>query len=883
MKEKLPFAIKLLRAFCPPHLLEEIEGDLLQKFESDVKLFGERKAKRRLLWNVLRFFQPEIILRRPNINHNPFNMLVANFYFAFRHLWKQKFTTAIHLAGLTMGIAVCFLIALFINHHASFDGFHKNASRTYRVNSSFTEGEMKIGTYATPIPLVQTLRNNVSGIESAVLVRPLFKTVVEVGPEKLFNEDRILITEPQYFDIFNITLLKGHSKNILGLPYQAILSESTARKFFGTEEPMGKVIKLKSKFEFTVVGVMQDAPSNTSLPASILLSYPEGGVLIEHGDTWYFGDFPWVKLQSSTYVLLKSETDFADVQNQIHEIANTHINANPALNEKIKGQFDLQRLLDIHFDPEGGGPWVKAISKSWLLFFAGIGFIVLVLACVNFLNLSTAKAATRAKEVGIRKSIGALRHQLITQFLSEGFVLVFLSSILSLIIVAVSLESVNRLLGQSINVENMLGIKTIAAILIAVVSISFLSGIYPAWFISKFNPTATLKANFAATSTKTANWVRRSLVMTQFLISTILVITVFALEKQVSFMYNKDLGFDKENVVSLEVPNPRNGQALGEELLRLPGVKDVSLSRSSPISTDHWWNSISQASTSDQRFPVCAIYGDEKFYSFYGLKLLSGRFLLSDDFIPDSLQTETTIVKVVVNEKLLNTLGLGKPHEAIGKQFWWGRTTEIVGVVADFHTEPLKYALSPTLIAQHPDYYEQINVKLEQGSNQTETLYKIEDIWKKLFPEGVFESKFLDDQIQNFYLLESKIYQLFKLFAWLAITISCLGLWGLVTFMVNIRTKEIGIRKVLGATVRTIAWLLSKDFVITITSAFIIATPLAYSLLNWMLSKEAYRISPGWDVFAFSALAIVAAVISTVAIRILQTAKSNPVNALKNE
>ncbi|MFM8739650.1 MAG: ABC transporter permease, partial [Cytophagales bacterium] len=395
-----------------PQLLEEIEGDLLQKFERDMKMFGEPKAKRRLLWNVIRFFRPAILLRNKiTMNLNQSSMLLPNLHFTWRHLRKQKLTSAIHVTGLTLGISVCLLIAMFIDHQNSFDGFHKNASRIFRVNSIFTEGGINMNMYATPLPLSQAIRESITGVEHTSSVRTLFKTVVETAPGKLFKEDRILLTDQEYLDIFDIPIIAGDARKILSIPFQAVLSQTTARKYFGNDNPIGKIIKLQSRFEFTVSAIIQDAPSNTSLPASILLSYTEGLQLIEHGDTWYFGDFPWVKLQASTYVLLQPEAQQENVQSQLKQLVNEKVNANPSLNEKIHADFELQSLRDIHFDTDrfGGGPWISVMNKSWLWFFSGIGSLVLVLACVNFLNLSTAKAATRAKEVGIRKSIGAQR------------------------------------------------------------------------------------------------------------------------------------------------------------------------------------------------------------------------------------------------------------------------------------------------------------------------------------------------------------------------------------------------------------------------------------------------------------------------------------------
>ncbi|MFM8832095.1 MAG: FtsX-like permease family protein, partial [Cytophagales bacterium] len=419
-------------------------------------------------------------------------------------------------------------------------------------------------------------------------------------------------------------------------------------------------------------------------------------------------------------------------------------------------------------------------------------------------------------------------------------------------------------------------------LLASIVGVALIAGLYPALSISRFNPVTTLKSSFAISGTRGDALFRKSLVAFQFVISGVLIVSVLTISEQVRYMHNKPLGLEKDNIISLEVSEIKKGPVLAQELLRITGIKEVSLSRSSPISLDHWWNSISQTAASDKRFSVCAIYGDESFASFYGLKLLSGRTLVSTDFIPDSLRKETTTNKVVVNEKLLADLELGAPADAIGKQFWWGGPAEIIGVIANFNTEPLRYGISPTILTQHPDLFGQINVKLN-NENYTAAIADVETTWKKFFPDKVFEATYLDEQINNFYQQEDKIYNLFKVFSLLAISISCLGLWGLVAFITQLRTREIGIRKVMGASIQTVAWILSKDFFATISIAFIIAAPLAFLLMDWILAKVAYRIDIGWELFSLAALSIIVAVIITISTQVIRAAKANPVNALKSE
>ncbi|MEJ0055262.1 MAG: FtsX-like permease family protein [Bacteroidota bacterium] len=609
----------------------------------------------------------------------------------------------------------------------------------------------------------------------------------------------------------------------------------------------------------------------------MLLSYVDNDDFLDNGDIWNFGAFAWAKLAGMTYVVLAKEYNPKDFQAQLTKLADLKINSSPELESHIHGDFQIQPLKEIHFGTNdfGAGPWISAVSPSWLWIFAAIGLIVLALACINFLNLSTAQAITRGREVGIRKSIGAQRTQLIFQFLEEAGILTILSAVVSVVIVLITLSSVNDLLGKQITFNPFDSPGLMGILAIGVIVTSVLAGIYPAWVISRFNPIATLKSN-SKQGTGSA-WLRKGLVITQFTISTALLLVVLVVSRQVSFMRNKDLGFDKDNIVTVEIGARNKAQAFANEISQVPGVKEVSLTRSSPISNDHWWNGMSLTKGSAGK-TVCAIHGDEHFYSLFGLKLLSGRIPSSDINRPGQPSNQ-----VVVNEKLLEDLALGTAAEAVGKHFWWGGDTEIVGVIADFNAEPLHYEIRPTIIARDTSVYSHLSIKLEAADGILPTLASIESSWRKAFPEGVYELKFLDSEINSFYQLETKLNALFKIFAGLAILISCLGLWGLVTFVAQQRTKEIGIRKVLGATVKTITVLLSRDFVLLVVTSILIATPLTYYLLGMLLQNFAYKVEIGWDVFVIAGISLLAIAIGTVSFQTMKAAMANPVKSLRSE
>lgn len=810
-------------------------------------------------------------------------MIVNNLRFALRHLNGQKLNSLLHIVGLTLGISVCLLIGLFIRYETSFDAYHYHADRIYRVNSTFKEGDINFDLYATPMLLADAIRNEMPSVEKVTLTRAHFKTVIEVNDQKHFKQEHVLVVEPDFLDVFKIEVLSGNGYEALRTPYQALLTKSVAEKFYGAEDPIGKTFKYKNKFLITVAGIIDDLPAYTNLPAEILLSYTNDNDFLDNGDTWFFGDFPWAKISASTFVRLAENNNPIDAETQLQKIADKNLNGAPTLDRKIRLIFSLQPLSEIHFSTErsGGGPWVNAVNKSWLWFFAGIGMIVLGLACINFLNLSTAQALARSKEVGTRKSIGAQKNQLVVQFLGEASVLVTMATIISIVVVHLSMSAINQLLEKNLSLQLLWSTEIMGALLAIFLLTIVIAGFYPAWISARFNPLVGLKSNFRQGKSGSTS-LRKVLVTTQFAVSSVLLISVLLIGQQVDFMRDKDLGFDKENIIHVEVGNSRMAQSFVQQLKQVSAVKEVSLSRSSPISNDHWWNSISQTNTSD-RYPVCAIYADEHFYSLFNLHLLSGRIPHAMEFTPDSLRDEKYVNKVVVNENLLKALALGAATDAIGKHFWWGGDTEIVGVVSDFNTEPLSFKISPTLVAQDPSIFSQANIKIEKGSDSTLALASIEAIWKKNFPKGVFEVKFLDEQINSLYKLEIKLHTLFKVFAVIAITLSCLGLWGLITLAAHQRTKEIGIRKVLGASINAIFILLSRSYLTLVVIAFAIAAPVAYLLMTELLSNFAYHISITGRTFLVAGVSLFLITLLTIAYQVLKAAFLNPVNSLKSE
>lgn len=815
-------------------------------------------------------------------------MIQTNIKTVLRHLSRQKLNTTLHIIGLSIGMSVCLLIALFIRYELSFDTYHEKADRTYRVVSQWTEPNGQVNThYSTPFPLAHAIRNEMTGIERVSFAHPVYTKIVEVTPQKRFIDERIMAVEPDFPEIFHIETLKGDLDKTLRTPYQAALTESTAKKLFGDEDPIGKTFSfnINGKFEFTVGALIKDFPSNTHLPASMLVSHAYNENFLKPNlDGWTYVS------GTETLLVASEHTDLSTLTTQLKAIADKHLNSNKDM--PFRSDFELQPLSEIHFNNSlaGGGEWVAAITISWLWFFAIIGIAVLILACINFINLSTAQALSRAKEVGVRKSIGAGRLNLIAQFLSEAWILTFVSGILAVAIAEMVLPSINTLLDKGITSDLFNSPLLFVSLLVAIILIGVLAGLYPAWVISKYNPSITLKVGSTTSGNHGSAWLRKGLVITQFTVSIGLLMVVLLIAEQVNFLRSKNLGFTKDNIINVEIqPQSNKHQIFKNELNKIVQVKDVSFATNTPSSQQHWGTRMNRVGREDAtRKAVTLIFGDDRFCKLYGLQLIAGRFLEAADtnYIANSIAEKDQIMKAVVNEQLVRELEFNSNEEAIGERVWIGWNSgnvEIVGVVGDFNTSSLHQAIKPTIISPSPRDYQQAGIKIEANSNVPETLAAIETAWKTAYPEGVFSFNFLDEQIDAFYKSEERLFSLFKIFSGLGMFISCLGLWGLATFAAQSRTKEIGIRKVLGASVNKIAFLLSKDFVVLVLAAIIIATPIVRYGMNQWLQNYAFRIDIRWWVFGLAGSAAMLIALLTVSTQAIKAARSNPVDSLRSE
>jgi ABC-type antimicrobial peptide transport system permease subunit len=825
-----------------------------------------------------------VALRQPCISHlyfQPVTMIYNLIHLTWRHLLRQRSSTGMHLVGLTLGITVCLLIALFIRYELSYDAFHPQTKSTYRVVSDWTQNGNLTRHASTPFPLAAAIRTGVSGVEHVSFIHPVNATTVEVTPDKRFIIDHIVAVEREFPDIIGVEVLRGDLRQTLSQPYRAAITESTAQKLFGTEDPMGKTFKLKMReeFEFIIASVIRDLPANTHFEISLMVSHSyQENFLKANRDGWTYIS------GTETFVTLSQSADPNALVGQLNNLADQHINLNSG--SGFRSSFSLQPMEDIHFDT--GVSDGHAISVTWLWFFGAIGLAVLVLACINFMNLSTAQALTRAKEVGIRKSIGASRWSLMSQFLAEAWTLTFAAGIISVTLTQMLLPSVNAMLGKGIEFNLLESPGMLTVLLFGLTITGLLAGLYPAWIIATFNPGLALKGGSQASGGGTL--FRKTLVVVQFTVSACLLMAVILMAQQVDYLRGKNLGFNKDQVVLVEVNNAvRTAAALRRELSAIPAVSGVSFSTSTPSSVNHWGTPVSRISRNDpDRKPVTLILADEQYAALYKLTLKSGRFLQYSDTnrISNTLPQGQRVMQAVVNEQLVRELGFESNDAAIGQKIYTAfneGNAEIVGVVANFHDGPLTTSITPVLITPQPGKYEMAGIRFEQLNDMPMTLEAVALAWKKVYPEGVFTFNFLDQQIDAYYKEEERLFNLFKVFAGVAMVISCLGLFSLAAFTTQRRVKEIGIRKALGATVSAILVLVSADFIKLVLLAIVLATPMAwYGIDQWLAHYAFHMDITAWAFVVAGAVALFVT-LGAIGTQAFKSALANPVDSLRSE
>ncbi|MCI0695023.1 ABC transporter permease [candidate division KSB1 bacterium] len=788
-----------------------------------------------------------------------------------RKLGRQKNYTAINVLGLALGMACCLFIFLIVQYELRFDRFHQKVDRIYRIVTDEKINDVISETMGSPIPMAAALRQDFPNLEKVTVASGnyggLFAITQDDGMVQRFQEnERVAFVEPEFFEIFDFPWIAGDPKS-LAEPNGVALTEEFAEKIFGSADPLGRTIRMDNQIDLKVTGVVKNFPIHTDFPFSVLISWktlPQTGTDVES----------WGNLSSNvnTYVVLPPNYTAQELESRLVDFKEKY---HPHAKDANKRVHKVQPLSEVHYDGRYGNYGDRATSRATLWALGLIGVFLLITACINFVNMATALAINRAKEVGVRKVLGAFRSQLITQYLGETFVITLLGAALAVVLAELLLPALNNMLRLQISFNLFTDISVFSFLAALVAAVSLLAGLYPAFVLSHFMPAQALKSK-VSTSAGGGLFLRRGLVVFQFIISQMLIIGTLIVTTQMDYFRNKEMGFDKDAIVT--VPLPENDaaklQTLRAQLLQNSHIRNATFGYSSAASGNTWDTNLRHTLNGpEETFASDLKFADVNYIPTYGLKLVAGRGYVESD----------TISELVVNETFARKLGYA-PHDLIGKMFKLGRRVymPIVGVVQDFHTRPLQEEIRPCLLAAHRRAYQEASIKIEAQSMQ-EALGHIEKLWSATFPEFVYSFEFLDQRLADFYQEEQKMSQLFRAFAGIAIFIGCIGLLGLIAFVAAQRTKEIGVRKVLGATVVDILGLISKEFAMLIAVAFIVAAPVAYFAMNNWLENFAYRIDVGLGVFAatIAVTLIIAGV--TIGYRAIKAALANPVDALRYE
>jgi putative ABC transport system permease protein len=673
-------------------------------------------------------------------------------------------------------------------------------------------------------------------------------------------------------NFFGFGWLLGNPQSALTEPNSVVLTKKLADKYFGNwRNAVGKIIKFNNKYVFKVSGILKNIPINSDFPLKIVFSFSslkKTNIKLNLKD--------WVSTFSSfnCYVLFPPELTKAKFETFLNSLVQKY---KPP--EYRKDRLDVQPLNDIHYDSRFGNYNHHIFSKELITALTLVGVFLLIIACVNFINLSTAKAVNRSREVGVRKVLGSNRSQLAAQFISETFMLTFTAIILASVVSEVVINYLNQFLKLNLALKFFNDPQLIGFLILLIIVITIMSGFYPAMVLSGFNPVTVLK-NKITVKTIGGVTLRRGLVILQFVIAQVMIIAMIVVVTQMDYFKNAALGFNKDSVVLVPIPedtlNIDKTTGLKNRLLENSNIKSVTLSAFGPIDDSHWNSDFNfDNSPEHTNFEADLKWADADFFKTYNIKFIAGR----------SFRESDTITGFVVNETLVKKLGFKNPRDILGKKinFWKGEIcAPIVGVVKDFHSSPLQKDIKPVVIGSWRDVYSLLNIKVSL-SGLPSTMLAIKNLWETTYPDYLYQYKFLDDKIDSFYESESTLSAMYSIFAGIAIFISCLGLYGLISFMTIQRTKEVGIRKVLGASAGNIIYLFSKEFTLLIVIAFLLASPVAYYIMQNWLNKFAYRVNLGIGLFLLTIT--ISLIISWMAVgyRALRAANANPVKSLRYE
>lgn len=796
-------------------------------------------------------------------------MFKLNLKIAWRNLWKNKGYTLINVLGLSIGMASCILIFIFIRYQMSFDEGFKDQDRIYRVVSrwDYSDGN-QFYSQGVPIPITPALRNDFSPyIEKVAAIQNgggIVKVIGQNGKERAKSMENVFYVEPDFFEIFNYKWLSGNYES-LKEPNHAVLSKEMAIKFFGNwNDALGKTINYEGNLNYIISGIIDDVAENNSVPLRIMLSYKS----LKDRNLNNWGS---VSSASESYLKLKPEVKIEALNEPLRLFIKKYYT------EKAPGKEShiFQPLTNIHYDERFGNFSGRIMPKKQLYGLMVIGLFLILTASINFINLATAQAVSRSKEVGVRKVMGSQRGQLVTQFLTETFIIVLISLLIASVLTEIALPSMQNLFNAKISFSFFQHPVILVFMFGLVACVSIIAGFYPAVIMSGFNPALAIKNKISANTGGLG--LRKVLVVVQFAITITLIIGTLVILQQMKFIREQPLGFNPTAIAMVDLPNDsltiERFNRFKAQVKQLPGVEEVSFCRTAPSSQNNNGSTFAYNNSKDADFQVNTKNADEDFLKTFDLKLIAGRNLIKSD----------SINEFIVNETLLKRLNVAKPTDALGKMIsMGGQKKPIVGVVRDFKNKSLHESIDPIIVCSWVERYYYAAVKLDVKQMLT-TMKSVERVWKSNFPEFVYNESFLNDDINDFYQGEKIMGTLFKVFAGTIIFISFIGLFGLISFVAAQRTKEVAIRKVLGASTIELVRMLNGSFLLMVFVANLVAWPLAYLFISKWLSGFAYRIDISIWPFALAMVISMVITLVTVSIRSYKAAAANTIDALKYE
>jgi len=868
---------KIISWWCAADYREEVLGDLEEEFYKAVDERGLVKAKKMYWWTATKSLRP--YLRKSNQqtqyynNSNPIDMFKNYFKIAIRSMLKQRLYAGINVIGLGIGLACCLLIGMFINHELSYDRFHENAGNIHRVELNYSYSGMTGKTAMTPTALLPTLNREFTTIESGTRVFRvgMFSPIAIQNGKDQYQEEGFLYVDSTFFDVFTFPLISGTPDRVLSEPYSIVLSESTANRYFGSTDVVGNSL-LVSNTEYLITGVVEDVPNNSHLTFDMLGSF--SSLSAAKKEIWGSANY-------TTYVALNEKSDVAQLTSDFNGRLTEWMDPGYFLGGN-ESSYNFKPIKDIHLRSEIEAELEPQGSIKYVYIFGLIGLLILIIACVNYMNLATARSADRSREVGMRKVLGAIRKQLFYQFIGESFVVTMLAIVVALVLVNFLLPSFNMLTGKVLSMSALLSPVFLIGILGVILIVGFMAGAYPALALSGFKPVDVLKGS--SFKSRSGVWVRKSLVIFQFGISIFLIIGTMVIYKQLNFMSNKKLGYSKDNVLVIPIDRKIRNEydQIKTELLGQQDVVNVSVGSDSPAEVMGGYSIAVEGMSDKANLGINAVTVDKDFVKTMEMEIIAGTDFTDSDVQLSTLEKrDDRQYAFIVNEELLKQLYIAV-DEAVGlKAQINGRMGEIRGVVKDFHFAPLHKKINALAMFIEPAQYNLMLIKVK-SDRMIETMENLGSSWKTLVPHRPFEYEFLDQEYARLYSSEQRLGKIFTVFASLAIVIACLGLFGLISFTAIQRSKEIGVRKVFGASVSGLVMLISADFAKLVLVAFLLAAPLGYYAMDTWLQDFEYRISVGLvPIFASVVLAVLIAFL-TISYQAIKSALLNPADVLKN-